>query len=281
MPHSEEYMPVCLAAGGSDSGGEAGVQADLLAFSHFGVHGCCAISANTAQNPRAVLSVNPVPSRVFAAQIAAVTDHFPLGAVKSGMLASAAHIDALLRGIPEGVPLVVDPVLISTSGRALLSPAGQARLPQLFQRASLITPNLPEAEFLLGRSLSTLAEQAQATAELSARHGCAVLLKGGHAEGDAATDILFAEGRTWLLRLPRLKNPPATHGTGCRFAAAAAAIRSRQIKGDWFAACRWSKAYVHLCIGSPHQSQSGWLIGTPDHGCSLPAVDFVSFSPSV
>ena len=281
MPQSEEYMPVCLAAGGSDSGGEAGIQADLLAFRHFGVHGCCAISANTAQNPRAVVSVNPVSSRVFAAQIAAVTDHFPLGAVKSGMLASAANIAALLRGIPAGVPLVVDPVLISTSGRALLAPAGEARLPQLFQRAALMTPNLPEAQFLLGRSLSTLAEQAQAAAELAARHGCAVLLKGGHADGEAATDILFAEGRTWLLRLPRLKNPPATHGTGCRFAAAAAAIRAGQKDAEWLAACRGAKVYVHLCLAQARSSAAGWLIGTPEAGCPAPRVDIESFPPSV
>jgi hypothetical protein len=121
MPNRDDYVPVCLAAGGSDSGGEAGLQADLLAFRHFGVHGCCALSATTAQNPQAVHSVNPVSSRVFAAQIAAVTDHFTLGAVKAGMLASAAHIAALVRGIPAGVPLVVDPVLISTS----IVPAGR------------------------------------------------------------------------------------------------------------------------------------------------------------
>ncbi|MEN9358644.1 MAG: hypothetical protein RL095_179 [Verrucomicrobiota bacterium] len=279
MPDSEDYAPVCLAAGGSDSGGEAGLQADLLSFRHFGVHGCCAVSAATAQNPLQVREVNPLSSRAFASQIAAVASHFRLAAVKSGMLASAANLDALLRELPAGAPLVADPVLISTSGRALLSPAGQSRLPRLFRRAALITPNLPEAEFLLGRSLAGLAEQCRAAAELAERHGCAVLLKGGHGDGDDALDILRDRQRTWLLRLPRLRQAPASHGTGCRLAAAATAIRARQQSPDWLEACRGAKAYVHLCLAQPIRSEAGWLVGSPVPGSPLPAVAVEALAP--
>jgi len=175
-------QPAALTVAGSDSGGNAGIQADLRAFHVFGVHGCTAIAALTAQNPWGVSGVQEVTPEFLRRQLDAVLPHYSLGAAKTGMLATAPLIEAVadcFARVP-GLPKVVDPVMVATSGARLLAPDAVAALcARLLPLAALITPNLPETEVLLGRPVGGVV--AAAARALRERFGCAVLVKGGHA----------------------------------------------------------------------------------------------------
>jgi len=217
--------PVALTVAGSDSGGGAGVQADLKTFHAFGVFGTSALTAVTVQNTLGVSAIHKVPAELVAAQIAAVAADLHPAACKTGMLADAAIIGAVARALREAdlKSLVVDPVMVAASGDPLLEDAAVAVLrKELLPLASLVTPNLDEAEILTDRSVRS-EDEMRVAAEALLASGCgAVLLKGGHLEGDEVVD-LFYDGTAWLeWRSPRL-HTRSSHGTGCTLSAAVTA----------------------------------------------------------
>ena len=216
-----------LTIAGSDSGGGAGIQADLKTFAAHGAYGMSVITALTAQNTREVRAVLEVPPEMVAAQIDAVLEDIGADAVKIGMLASAplirtvaARLRAHLAG--TGVPIVLDPVMVAKSGDRLLREDAVAALKaELLPLATLVTPNLPELETLTGLPAGTEAERLRA-AEALAALGPAVLAKGGHGEGEEVVDLLLADGRIHRFAHPRL-HTRSTHGTGCTLSSAIAA----------------------------------------------------------
>lgn len=227
--------PIALTIAGSDSGGGAGIQADLHTFAAFGVHGVTAITAITAQNTRRVTAIQPVPRTLLQAQLDALFDDFPIAAIKIGMLGSASIarlVTATLRRHPK-IAVVLDPVLVATSGDALATGGVAAALRRhLFRYASLLTPNIPEAEQLLGRRVDNadaMLAAAQALRKLGAE---AVLIKGGHAaEGKkpspVISDLLVTARAEHWFEHPRL--PFEGHGTGCSLAAAIAAGLAQRV----------------------------------------------------
>ena len=245
---------VCLSIAGSDSGGGAGIQADLEAFRAFDCFGTTAITAITAQNPGGVRAIHPVPADVVAAQIEAVLEAFSVGAVKTGMLFSADIIAAVAGALgraQQSVQVVVDPVMIATSGVSLLQDdAIRALHEHLLPLASLITPNLPEAEIIVGDSLPTDDSVIAAAGELVIRLGVSVLIKGGHREGGHACDVLATPGQIYLLDAPRLA-AACTHGTGCALSAAIAAGLAHG--KSMLDAVADAKAYVFHAIANCHQ----------------------------
>lgn len=221
----QDAPPIVLTIAGSDSGGGAGIQADLKAFSALGTYGASVITAVTAQNTRAVTAVHEIPPQVIRAQIAAVLEDLDVRAIKIGMLASVPVIEAVADALAHcAQPLVLDPVMVAKSGDPLLRPDAVGALRRLLiPRAALITPNLPEAALLLEQRAEqddATQDQARALLDLGPR---AVLLKGGHAQGARCTDILL-DGESPPLRLEAPRQPTTnTHGTGCTYSAAIAA----------------------------------------------------------
>jgi len=214
-----------LTIAGSDSGGGAGLQADLKTFAAHGVHGVTAVTAVTAQNTRTVTAVEPVSPRTVAAQIRAVFDDFDVRAVKTGMLATAAIVEAVceaLEGFP-GPPLVVDPVIAATSGRRLLDEDAVAIVRErLLRRARLVTPNRFEAEVLADRPVASLGDARRAAARIRTLGAAAALVTGGHFGTAESIDLLDDGNDVVELRGPRIDGRQ-THGTGCTFSAAIAA----------------------------------------------------------
>lgn len=217
---------IALAIAGSDSGGGAGIQADLKAMSALGVYGASVVTAVTAQNTRAVTAVHAIPPEVVTAQIDAVLADLDVRAIKIGMLATPEIIGRVASAIAgfDG-PVVLDPVMVAKSGDTLLAPEAVAALrDELVPRATLVTPNLPEAACLLdcaaATSVEEMKEQGEALCGLGAR---AVLVKGGHMEGESCTDMLVSGGRVLsTLAAPRQRTRN-THGTGCTLSSAIAA----------------------------------------------------------
>jgi hydroxymethylpyrimidine/phosphomethylpyrimidine kinase len=220
--------PRLLTIAGSDSGGGAGVQADLKTFAAHGAYGMSVITALTAQNTREVRAVHEVPPEMVAAQIDAVLEDIGADAIKIGMLASAEIVRAVAGSLRRWlaaapVPVVLDPVMIAKSGdRLLRADAVEALRTDLLPLAALVTPNLPELEALTGLAIGTEEERLAAARKLSAC-GPAVLAKGGHAEGEEVVDLLLErDGRVHRFAHPRL-HTPSTHGTGCTLSSAIAA----------------------------------------------------------
>lgn len=219
-------VPIALTVAGSDSGGGAGIQADLKTFSALGVYGASVITALTAQNTRAVTAIHAAPPDFVTAQLDAVFDDLAIGAVKIGMLGEAPTIEAVAAGLRRRAVarLVVDPVMVAKSGDALLAPAAVARLRHdLLPLAGVITPNLPEAAALLDGPVPAdevaMAEAARALHVLGPK---AVLLKGGHLAGAESVDLLFDGERLHRFAAPRIATANS-HGTGCTLSAAIAA----------------------------------------------------------
>ena len=220
---ASEGVPCVLTIAGSDSGGGAGIQADLKTFAAIGVHGASAITCITAQNPLEVRSVHAVPPTSVRDQIDVVMEQLTPEAVKTGMLYSQGIIEVVIDTLAASVPLVVDPVMVSTSGALLLRDSAIGALKKLLSRATLITPNLDEAEHLLGKSLRTLEELRAAAREFHEVYGCAALVKGGHLNRmKVAVDFLYDGKEEWLLEAPFVDGI-STHGTGCTYSAAIAA----------------------------------------------------------
>lgn len=272
--------PTVLSIAGSDSGGGAGIQADLAAFAYFGTFGTTAITAITAQNPAGVRGVYPVDPLGAAAQIDAVFDGFAVAAVKTGMLFSASLIDRVAECLERHPPrwLVVDPVMVATSGARLLQDDAVAVLRnRLLPLASLITPNLPETEVLLGRGLATDEEARTAALELAARYpGVWALVKGGHGSGAVATDVLAHAGRLWLFSAPR-EAVPTTHGTGCSLSAAIAACLA--LGAGPVAAVRRAKAYVLGRLRTCAVVGPGTWAMLPPHDLPLPDIQVTECQP--
>ncbi|MGY8526246.1 bifunctional hydroxymethylpyrimidine kinase/phosphomethylpyrimidine kinase [Paracidovorax citrulli] len=231
--------PRTLTIAGSDSGGGAGIQADLKTFAALGCYGMSAITAITAQNTLGVTGVHAIPAEMVGAQIDAVAQDIGIDAAKTGMLGTAAIVEAVAEAVDRhGLrKLVVDPVMVATSGATLSDDAtAQAMVRLLFPRALLVTPNLPEASYLLGRPVTRRAEMEQAAQELIALGCRAVLLKGGHLaeaggadNGQGLDDLLMcADGTVRVFSHPRIETRNL-HGTGCTLAAA---IASQLARGD-------------------------------------------------
>lgn len=220
--------PRALSIAGSDSGGGAGIQADLKTFAAFGVHGMTAVTAVTAQHTAGVTAVAEVPPEVVAAQIEACASDIGVDAGKTGMLASAPIVEAVAEAVRRWrFPLVVDPVMASKSGAPLLAPEAQdALVRELFPLATVITPNAREAAILAGRPVASEEEAREAARALADLGPAAVIVKGGHLPGDEVVDLFFYEGRFTRLTGPRHPGR-TTHGTGCTFSAAIAAGLAR------------------------------------------------------
>lgn len=216
--------PIALTIAGSDSGGGAGIQADLKTFSALGCYGASVVTALTAQNTRTVSMVEPASPAMIAAQMRAVLDDLDVRAIKLGMLGAADAIATVARGLDGcGLPVVLDPVMIAKSGDRLLPPDAIDALRALLPCATLLTPNLPEAACLLDCAPATSpAQMAEQGAALRAMGAQAVLMKGGHGDGAICTDLLVtAQGATpFSARRLATRN---THGTGCTLSAAIAA----------------------------------------------------------
>jgi len=214
-------IPVCLSIAGSDSGGGAGIQADLKAFARAGVHGTTAITAITAQNTVAVTAVEAVSPAMIVAQVRAVAEDIGVDAVKIGMLGSVATAEAVssaLDLLPDGIPIVVDPVMVAESGARLLDRDAQRALVDLIvARATVVTPNIPEARVLAGDASLDAEGLARAVQALGPR---AVVVTGGHR--DEAVDVLFDGRRTY--EIPGERYPDgAAHGSGCTHSSTLAA----------------------------------------------------------
>ena len=221
-------LPVALTVAGSDSGGGAGIQADLKTFAALGVHGTSAITAVTAQDTLTVEAILEMPPSLIEAQIRMVVEDLAPAAAKTGMLSSEAVIVAVVGALRQGGPslLVVDPVMVAKGGARLLREEAVGALRSLLiPLATVLTPNIPEAEVLLGRTIETLDERRRAAEDLRALGPATVVLKGGHARDDAI-DIVFDGDRMIELGAAR-HGTTNTHGSGCAFSAAITAWLAR------------------------------------------------------
>ena len=224
-------LPVVLTIAGSDNSAGAGAQADLKTISALGAYGVTAITCVVAEVPGKVSAVHPIPPAIVAEQIRLLFGAFPIAAIKTGMLYSVEIIRAVTDTLAEfriqnsafKIPLIVDPVMVATSGDPLLLPDAIARYRELlFPIATLITPNLDEVRTLTGRTITRIAEMRDAGHELAARHGTAFLIKGGHLREAVATDLLvMADGTVHTYESPFIPGVN-THGTGCTTSAAIA-----------------------------------------------------------
>ncbi|WP_425990670.1 bifunctional hydroxymethylpyrimidine kinase/phosphomethylpyrimidine kinase [Afipia sp. DC4300-2b1] len=259
-------IPIALTIAGSDSSGGAGIQADLKTFAACGVYGASAITALTAQNTTGVTGIHDVPADFITAQIDAVFSDLDVKAVKIGMVARREAIEAIVAGLGRWVPkhVVVDPVMVATSGDRLLSPdAIDALRTKLLPRASLITPNLPEAAALLNESIAESGQDIEQQGRRLLAMGCpAVLIKGGHGHGPESTDYLIDASAVIRLAAPRIATSN-THGTGCSLSSAIAAGLA---KGhDLETAVRDAKAYVSAAIAAADRLDVGHGHGPIHH----------------
>lgn len=243
-------MQIALTIAGSDSGGGAGIQADLKTFHQFGVFGTSVVVAVTAQNTRGVRSIHPVPADMVRDQLAALAEDLPPAALKTGMLATAPLVQQVAGAIREygWTRLVVDPVMVATSGDRLLAPdAVQAMRERLMPLAAVVTPNLDEAALLTGEEVADPAAMDRAGRQLLASGAGAVLVKGGHLPGDTVVDVLVTASGTRRFARQRIATT-STHGTGCTLSAAITAglALGRPLE----AAVEDALDYVHRAIAS-------------------------------
>ncbi len=257
---------IAVSIAGSDSGGGAGMQADLKTFAALGVYGACVVTALTAQNTQAVSAILDVPADFIAAQIDAVFADLDVGAVKIGMLSRAASIEAVARGLVrhKAKNIVLDPVMVASSGDQLLAPDAVGALRRLLiPRALVVTPNLPEVAALTGASVArNEAEMEVQARELLALGARCVLIKGGHGEGDESVDLLIGQGEVVRLAAKRIATQN-THGTGCTLSSAIAAGLA---KGrDLITATQEAKTYVTAAIAAADRLHVGHGHGPLQH----------------
>ncbi len=269
-------LPVALTIAGSDNGGGAGIQADLKTFAALGVHGASAIACLTAQNPRRVLGIEAVSPKMLRRQIEAVFEELRPAAVKTGMLFMAENISVVVEFFRtfnrrdefhesqtkkirdswnsslRNLPLIVDPVLISTSGAKLLEPAAVKILKEkLLPLATLVTPNLDEAEILTGHKPASVEEMRGAAREIHLRFGCAALVKGGHLKNSHEAADIFFDGKTELLLSAPFVKGVRTHGTGCTYSAAICAALA--LGHDLPRAVEIGKNFITLAIAGSYR----------------------------
>ena len=258
--------PVALTIAGSDSSGGAGIQADLKTFAALGVYGAAVITALTAQNTRGVSAIHAVPPEFVTAQIDAVFGDLDVGAVKIGMVAQLSTIEAIAASLKRYSPkhVVLDPVMVATSGDGLLATdAVDALRTKLIPRASLITPNLPEAAALLGEGVASRAADIERQGKRLLAMGCpAVLIKGGHGAGTESVDYLIEAKRIVALAAPRLATKN-THGTGCSLSSA---IAAHLAKGEAMeSAVRNAKTWISAAIAAADRLSVGHGRGPIHH----------------
>ena len=236
-----------LAVAGSDSGGGAGVQADIKTVTALGGYASSAITAVTVQDTLGVAAIHPIPPPIIAAQIRAVLADIGADAIKTGMLGEAPAAEAVLEAISDwpAIPLIVDPVMAATSGARLIGEGALAPLRRLIARAALVTPNAPEAEVLTGMAVATTDDLRRAGEVLLTSGARAVLMKGGHVPGDSVIDILMTPAGETVLEGPRIATRH-THGTGCTLASACAVGIAQGLKLEDAVARAW--AYVGEAI---------------------------------
>lgn len=256
--------PQVLTIAGSDSGGGAGIQADLKTFQELEVFGTSVLTAVTAQNTRGVHGVEAVSPELITQQLDAIGSDFSIAACKTGMLFDAARIEAVATGVKRHVfnRLVVDPVMIAKGGAPLLQDtAGDALKTSLLPLATVVTPNVPEAEVLTGLTIRSFNDRLEAARRMLAYGVRAVILKGGHLEGETAEDLIMMESEVFLLSAPRIQTSD-THGTGCTFSAALTAelAKGRSIMEAAVTAKRFiQSAITHgLEIGAGHGPTNHW-----------------------
>jgi hydroxymethylpyrimidine/phosphomethylpyrimidine kinase len=254
-------IPVALTIAGSDSGGGAGIQADVKTFAALGVHGATVIACLTAQNPARVLAIEPCRMPMLQQQLEAVFSEIRPSAIKTGMLFSSENIRvvaAFLQG--RTMPLVVDPVMVSTSGATLLrSGALKALKGELLPRAALVTPNLPEAEMLSGQKISSIADMDGAAREIHSQFGCAVLVKGGHLRNAGGAIDIFYDGKNRTALSAPFVTGVHTHGTGCVYSAAiCAALALGQSLPQ---AVRTGKNFVTRAIQNSYRIEKHFALG--------------------
>lgn len=268
-PAFTHRYPRVLSIAGSDSGGGAGIQADLKTFSSLGCFGMTAITALTAQNTLGVRAIHGVPAQMLRDQIDAVVEDIGVDAVKIGML----HATEIVTVVAESIerhrlqPMILDPVMIATSGAVLIADDAVAALvQQLFPLAALITPNLDEAGFLVGHQLTSQADMQAAATELLGRGAQAVLIKGGHLAGDGVSDLFLAgNGESFWLHADRI--PTAnTHGTGCTLSSAIAAHLA--LGESLTQAIHSAHAYVRQALQAGANVRTGAGSGPLNHGAS-------------
>jgi len=259
-------IPIALTIAGSDSSGGAGIQADLKTFAALGVYGASIVTALTAQNTRGVSGIHPVPAEFVTAQMDAVFGDLDVKAVKIGMVAQLATIDAIAAALTRWKPshVVLDPVMVATSGDRLLSAdAVEGLRTKLIPRAALITPNLPEAAALLDEKVASGEAAIASQGKRLLAMGClAVLIKGGHGQGAESIDYLFTGDGTIALPSPRIATNN-THGTGCSLSSAIAALLA---KGEALeAAVRNAKAWISAAIAAADRLHVGHGHGPIHH----------------
>ena len=245
-------VPVALTIAGSDSSAGAGIQADLKTFSAFGVYGLSAVTCVVAETPGRVSKIEPVSAELVRDQIDVLLRGFPVGAIKTGLLFSGRIIAEIVNALRKhrSTPLVIDPVMVATSGDPLLQgDAIQIYERDLFPLAALLTPNLGEASSLLGKSITDLAAMREAGEALAKKYGVPVLLKGGHLAGDDAIDLLFIGGNVIEFSAP-FSRGIATHGTGCTYSAAITAGLANGLALE--EAIRGAKKFVTAAIAQHH-----------------------------
>jgi len=246
-------IPIALTIAGSDSGGGAGIQIDLKTFASLGAHGVSAVTCLTAQNPKRVLGVQPASPKLVRLQLEAIFAELPPIAVKTGMLYSAAiirEVAGFLARQPRR-PLVIDPVMVATSGARLLKlDAVRALLARLLPLAALVTPNLDEAQLLAGSPLASIEDLRHAARVIHQRFGCAVLVKGGHLRGLKEAVDIFYDGREELLLSAPFIRGMRTHGTGCAYSAAVTGYLALGLPLSQ--AVEQSKEYISQAIAQSH-----------------------------
>lgn len=260
-------LPIALTIAGSDSGGGAGIQADLKTFATLGVHGASVVACLTAQNPKQVLAAYAVHRFFVRDQLEAVFSELPPVAMKTGMFYSEEIVATFLSFLDRlpahrRPPLVVDPVMVSTSGAPLLERSAVKVLKKLFRSATLITPNVDEAMALLGRKINSLEQAREAARDLHTEYGCAVLAKGGHLRTGSEAIDFFNNGKIELMLSSSRIRGVKTHGTGCTYSAAITAHLARgfSLERSVIAAKEYvSRVIARSCrIGKGHQAL-GWF----------------------
>jgi len=256
--------PQVLTIAGSDSGGGAGIQADLKTFQELGVFGTSVLTAVTAQNTCGVHGVEPVSSELVTQQLDAIGSDFSIAACKTGMLFDAARIEVVALGMRRHAfnQLVVDPVMIAKGGASLLQDSAvEALKTSLLPLATVVTPNVPEAEVLTGMTIRTFEDRIEAAERMLAYGVGAVILKGGHLDSEFADDLVMTESETFILSAPRIQTSD-THGTGCTFSAALTAelAKGHSILEATVTAKRFiQSAITHgLEIGAGHGPTNHW-----------------------
>jgi len=257
----QKQLSVALSIAGSDSGGGAGIQADLQTFASLGVHGTTVITCITAQNPGIVSDIEPCSPLIVRRQMEAVFKGFKPRAVKTGLLYSSRIIRTVTECLREQkIFLVVDPVMVSTSKTRLLQPSSfKSLLLDLFPIATLVTPNIAETGAILGKKIHSLKDMREASREIHERFGCSVLIKGGHLSGiGRATDVFYDGKEERLLAVPFVRGI-RTHGTGCTYSAAITAflalgvpLAQSVIRG---------KKYITGAITRSHKANGHYVLG--------------------